>query len=51
MDQGIFYAVIARKKQIVLVEYMNARGNFPQITRQLLTKLTNDTQMTLQASE
>ena len=29
MNQGIFYAVIAKKKSIVLVECMNARGNFP----------------------
>ena len=51
MEQGIFYSLIAKKKTIVLAEYTNARGNFPVITRQLLSKLSENTKMTLSATE
>lgn len=36
---SIIYSLIARGKDAVLVEYMTASGNFPQITRNLLKKV------------
>lgn len=35
---SLIYSLIARGKDTVLVEYMTASGNFPQITRSLLKK-------------
>eukprot|EP01017_Pseudomicrothorax_dubius_P045046 TRINITY_DN7716_c0_g1_i1.p1 TRINITY_DN7716_c0_g1~~TRINITY_DN7716_c0_g1_i1.p1 ORF type:complete len:229 (-),score=65.65 TRINITY_DN7716_c0_g1_i1:83-769(-) len=44
---SIYYTLIARGADTVLVEVMNASGNFPQITRNLLKKIEQNTRRTI----
>eukprot|EP01017_Pseudomicrothorax_dubius_P030020 TRINITY_DN3699_c0_g1_i8.p1 TRINITY_DN3699_c0_g1~~TRINITY_DN3699_c0_g1_i8.p1 ORF type:complete len:213 (+),score=41.09 TRINITY_DN3699_c0_g1_i8:103-741(+) len=48
---GIFYALIARDRETVLVETINAAGNFPQVTRTLLPKLERGVKQSLRYGE
>ena len=40
---SLFYALIARSNEIVLCEYTEISGNFPQITRSIIKKIKRNT--------
>ena len=47
----IFYALLAKKKNIVLAEYTEYSGNFQQYTMQLMSRIENDTKKTFELEE
>ena len=46
---SIQYALVAKDRHIVLAEHTDYSGNFQQIVRQLMDKLTSDKKQTFEA--
>ncbi len=47
----IFYAVIAKKKNIILCEYTEYSGNFQQYTMQLISRIEPESKKTFELEE
>ena len=47
----IFYALLAKQKNIVLAEYTEYSGNFQQYTMQLMSRIESDTKKTFELEE
>ena len=50
-NMPIYYAVIVKKRDVVLCEYTDYSGNFQQLTRQLFSKIEPDSKKTFELEE
>ena len=48
---SIFYALIAKEKFTILVDFQTARGNFPQVTQKILARIKPDSQCSYEYNE